>query len=168
MRRAGPFLAQLRLPMGRSHYAALKLPASRKSCGLRVRSSANRQVVYPSLLFLDEAKRPTRLLSDAVYQLHPENWHLYAFIEGTVQVSAECGERYVLLITTNEDSSLQTLDKKPFKRPLQALAVDEAIVQRQGAFEPAICDREAGMHRDRAGRTDPVTMLQRQSSLLTM
>ncbi|MGG2397940.1 MalM family protein [Pseudomonas sp. SH1-B] len=130
-------------PMGRSYYAALKLPASRQSYGLRVRSFANRQVVYPSLLFLDEAKRPTRLVSDAVYQLHPETWYRYAFIEGTVQVRAERGERYVLLITTDEDRSLQTLDNKPFKRPLQALAVDEAGMQRhahadEGAFELAI------------------------------
>lgn len=130
-------------PMGRSYYAAVKLPASRRSYGLRVRSFANRQVVYPSLLFLDEAKQPTRLVSDAVYQLHPETWYRYAFIEGTVQVRAERGERYVLLITTDEDRSLQTLDNKPFKRPLQALAVDEAGMQRhahadEGAFELAI------------------------------
>ncbi len=130
-------------PMGRSYYAALRLPASRQSYGLRVRSFANRQVVYPSLLFLDEAKRPTRLVSDAVYRLHPETWYRYAFIEGTVQVRAERGERYVLLITTDEDRSLQTLDNKPFKRPLQDLAVDEAGMQRhahadEGAFELAI------------------------------
>ncbi|HEY1029924.1 MAG TPA: MalM family protein [Pseudomonas sp.] len=130
-------------PMGRSYYAALKLPASRQSYGLRVRSFANRQVVYPSLLFLDEAKQPTRLVSDAVYQLHPETWYRYAFIEGTVQVRAERGERYVLLITTDEDRSLQTLDNKPFKRPLQSLAVDETGMQRhahadEGGFELAI------------------------------
>lgn len=129
--------------MGRSYYAALKLPTSRQSYGLRVRSFANRQVVYPSLLFLDEAKRPTRLVSDAVYQLHPETWYRYAYIEGTVQVRAERGERYVLLITTDEDRSLQTLDNKPFKRPLQDLAVDAAGMQRhahadEGAFELAI------------------------------
>ncbi|QNH04250.1 transcriptional regulator [Pseudomonas sp. B11D7D] len=139
----GRFSPSFEFPMGRSYYAALKLPASRQSYGLRVRSFANRQVVYPSLLFLDEAKRPTRLVSDAVYQLHPETWYRYAFIEGTVQVRAERGERYVLLITTDEDRSLQTLDNKPFKRPLQALAVDEAGMQRhahadEGAFELAI------------------------------
>ncbi|SFP46130.1 Maltose operon substrate-binding protein precursor (MalM) [Ectopseudomonas composti] len=137
------FSPSFEFPMGRSYYAALKLPASRQSYGLRVRSFANRQVVYPSLLFLDEAKRPTRLVSDAVYQLHPETWYRYAFIEGTVQVRAERGERYVLLITTDEDRSLQTLDNKPFKRLLQALAVDEAGMQRhahadEGAFELAI------------------------------
>ncbi|WP_061238018.1 MalM family protein [Ectopseudomonas composti] len=137
------FSPSFEFPMGRSYYAALKLPVSRQSYGLRVRSFANREVVYPSLLFLDEAKRPTRLVSDAVYQLHPETWYRYAFIEGTVQVRAEQGERYVLLITTDEDRSLQTLDNKPFKRPLQALAVDEAGMQRhahadEGAFELAI------------------------------
>lgn len=130
-------------PMGRSYYAALKLPASRQTYGLRVRSFANRQVVYPSLLFLDEAKRPTRLVSDAVYQLHPETWYRYAFIEGTVQVRAERGERYVLLLTTDEDRGLQTLDNKPFKRPLQELVTDAAGMQRhahadEGAFELAI------------------------------
>lgn len=34
-------------PMGRSYYSALKLPRSRYSYGLRIRSFANRQVVYP-------------------------------------------------------------------------------------------------------------------------
>ncbi|QMV61257.1 MalM family protein [Pseudomonas berkeleyensis] len=139
----GRFSPSFEFPMGRSYYAALKLPASRQSYGLRVRSFAKRQVVYPSLLFLDEAKRPTRLVSDAVYQLHPETWYRYAFIEGTVQVRAERGERYVLLITTDEDRSLQTLDNKPFKRPLQQLALDEAGMQRhahadEGEFELAI------------------------------
>ena len=130
-------------PMGRSYYVALKLPASRQAYGLRVRSFANRQLVYPSLLFLDEAKRPARLVSDAVYQLHPETWYRYAFIEGTVKVRAERGERYVLLLTTDDDRGLQTLDNKPFQRPLQALATDTAGMQRrvhadEGAFELAI------------------------------
>lgn len=130
-------------PMGRSYYVALKLPASRQAYGLRVRSFANRQMVYPSLLFLDEAKRPARLVSDAVYQLHPETWYRNAFIEGTVKVRAERGERYVLLLTTDDDRGLQTLDNKPFKRPLQALATDAAGMQRrvhadEGAFELAI------------------------------
>ena len=95
--------------MGRSYYAALKLPRSGRAYGLRIRSFANRQVVYPSILFLDEAKRPTRLVSDAVYQLHGETWYRYAYIEGTVQVRANQGERYALLLTTDEDRSLNTL-----------------------------------------------------------
>ncbi|RJG08576.1 DUF4124 domain-containing protein [Pseudomonas cavernicola] len=130
-------------PMGRSYYAALKLPRSQRTYGLRVRSFANKQVVYPSLLFLDEAKRPTRLVSDAVYQLHGETWYRYAFIEGTVPVKAAEGERYVLLLTTDEDRHLQTLDNKLFKRPLQDLAVNDAGMQThehadQGGFELAI------------------------------
>lgn len=130
-------------PMGRSYYAALKLPRSQRTYGLRVRSFANKQVVYPSLLFLDEAKRPTRLVSDAVYQLHGETWYRFAFIEGTVPVKAAEGERYVLLLTTDEDRHLQTLDNKPFKRPLQDLAVNEAGMQThehadEGGFELAI------------------------------
>ncbi|MDU4816057.1 MAG: MalM family protein, partial [Pseudomonas aeruginosa] len=130
-------------PMGRSFYAAIRLPRSQGVYGLRIRSFANRQVVYPSLLFLDEHKRPTRLVSDAVYKLNPETWYRYAFIEGTVPVRANRGERYVLLLTTDEDRSLQTLDNKPFKRPLQGLAVNEAGMQvhehaRQGGFELAV------------------------------
>jgi hypothetical protein len=130
-------------PMGRSYYVAMKLPAAGRTYGLRVRSFANKKVVYPSLLFLDEAKRPTRLVSDAVYQLHGETWYRYAFIEGTVPVNAAQGERYVLLLTTEEDKHLQTLDNKPFKRPLEALAVDGAGMQRhahtdEGGFELAI------------------------------
>ncbi|HLD65130.1 MAG TPA: MalM family protein [Pseudomonas sp.] len=137
------FSPSFSFPMGRSYYAALKLPRSQLTYGLRVRSFANKQLVYPSLLFLDEAKRPTRLVSDAIYQLHGETWYRYAFIEGTVPVEAAEGERYVLLLTTDEDRHLRTLDNKPFKRPLQDLAVDEAGMQShahadEGAFELAI------------------------------
>ncbi|NQD95968.1 transcriptional regulator [Pseudomonas sp. CrR25] len=133
----------LDFPMGRSRYVALKLPRSQRTYGLRVRSFANLRVVYPSLLFLDEAKRPTRLVSDAVYQLHAETWYRYAFIEGTVPVKAATGERYVLLLTTEEDRNLHTLDNKPYKRPLQALSLNETGMQShahgdQGAFELAI------------------------------
>ncbi|WP_339524372.1 MalM family protein [Pseudomonas sp. EA_35y_Pfl2_R111] len=137
------FSPSLDFPMGKSYYAALRLPRSQYDFGLRIRSFANKQVAYPSLLFLDQAKQPTRLVSDAVYQLHAETWYRYAFIEGTVPVRAAAGEHYVLLLTTDEDRSLQTLDNKPFKRPLQALAVDEAGMQThahsdEGAFELAI------------------------------
>jgi hypothetical protein len=137
------FSPSLDFPMGKSYYAALKLPRSQYDFALRIRSFANKQVVYPSLLFLDKDKQPTRLVSDAVYQLHAETWYRYAFIEGTVPVRAATGEHYVLLLTTDEDRSLQTLDNKPFKRPLQALAVDEAGMQAhthsaEGAFELAI------------------------------
>jgi hypothetical protein len=137
------FSPSFNFPMGRSYYVAMKLPAAGRSYGLRVRSFANKKVVYPSLLFLDEAKRPTRLVSDAVYQLHGETWYRYAFIEGTVPVKAAEGERYVLLLTTDEDKHLQTLDNKPFKRPLQDLALDEAGMQAhahtdEGGFELAI------------------------------
>lgn len=137
------FSPSFKFPMGQSYYAAVKLPPSLRTYGLRVRSFANQQVVYPSLLFLDQHKRPTRLVSDAVYQLHGETWYRYAFIEGTVPVQADRGERYVLLLTTDEDRSLKTLDNKPFKRPLQDLAVNETGMQvhehaDQGSFELAI------------------------------
>lgn len=137
------FSPSLDFPMGKSYYAALKLPRSQHDYGLRIRSFANKNVAYPSLLFLDQAKQPTRLVSDAVYQLHAETWYRYAFIEGTVPVRAAAGEHYVLLLTTDEDRSLQTLDNKPFKRPLQKLAVDEAGMQahahsEEGAFELAV------------------------------
>jgi hypothetical protein len=130
-------------PMGRSYYSAIKLPSSQHTYGLRVRSFANKQVVYPSLLFLDASKHPTRLISDAVYQLHAETWYSYAFIEGTVPVNAVAGERYVLLLTTNADRAVQTLDNKPFKRPLQDLALDEGGMQVHqhadvGGFELAV------------------------------
>jgi hypothetical protein len=130
-------------PMGRSYYSAVKLPSSQHTYGLRVRSFANKQVVYPSLLFLDASKHPTRLVSDAVYQLHAETWYSYAFIEGTVPVNAVAGERYVLLLTTSEDRAVQTLDNKPFKRPLQDLALDEGGMQVHqhadvGGFELAV------------------------------
>lgn len=61
-------------------------------------------------------------------------------------VKPSAGERYVLLLTTDADRNLNTLDNKPFKRPLQALAVNEAGMRShahgdQGAFELAIVRR---------------------------
>jgi hypothetical protein len=70
-----------------------------------------------------------RITPGPVYQLHPETWYSYAFIEGTIPVNAQAGERYVLLLTTNEDRNVPTLDNKPFKRHLQALALDEGGMQ---------------------------------------
>ncbi|WP_417662224.1 MalM family protein [Pseudomonas sp.] len=130
-------------PMGRSYYAAIKLPTVKTSYGLRVRSFANKQVVYPSLLFLDAQKRPTRLVSDAVYQLHAETWSRFAFIEGVVKIQAVTNESYVLLLTTEEDKALKTLDNKPFKRPFQEVVVDDAGIQARGhagvgSFEIAV------------------------------
>lgn len=137
------FSPRLDFPMGRSYYAAVKLPKTRTRYGLRVRSFANKQVVYPSLLFLDAQKRPTRLVSDAVYQLHAETWSHYAFIEGVVQIAPAARERYVLVLTTDEDRRLTTLDNKPFKRPLQKAVVDEDGMQvhahaEVGSFELAV------------------------------
>ena len=58
-------------------------------------------------------------------------------------VKAGAGERYVLLLTTNEDRSLHTLDNQPFKLPLQALPLNEAGMQShvhgdRGAFQLAV------------------------------
>lgn len=130
-------------PMGRSYYAAIKLPTVKQSYGLRVRSFANKHVVYPSLLFLDAQKRPTRLVSDAVYQLHAETWYRFAFIEGVVKVLPAPNESYVLVLTTDEDKGLKTFDNQPFNRPLQKAVVDEGGIQVHahsgvGSFELAV------------------------------
>jgi hypothetical protein len=134
------FSPRLKLAHLDSRYIALKLPRFGQRYGLRVRSFANRQLVYPSLLFLDESRRPTRLVSEAVSTLHPESWHRYAFLEGVVPVFGGRGERYVLLLTTEEDRARLTLDNRPYKRPLQPLELNEAGVQvhrhaEEGSFE---------------------------------
>ena len=131
---------RLKLAQLDSRYVAVKLPVSSQRYGLRVRSFANRQLVYPSLLFLDASRRPTRLVSEAVSTLHPESWYRYAFLEGVVPVFGGRGERYVLLLTTEEDLARRTLDNRPYKRPLQSLELDDAGVQvhrhvEEGSFE---------------------------------
>lgn len=134
------FSPRLRLPKLDTRYIAVKLPPSTQRYGLRVRSFANRQLVYPSLLFLDESRRPTRLVSEAVSTLHPESWHRYAYLEGVVPVYGGRGERYVLLLTTDEDRARLTLDSRPYKRPLQAQELNDAGIQvhrhgEEGSFE---------------------------------
>lgn len=132
------FSPRLKLAGFDSRYVAVKLPRVAQRFGLRVRSFANRSLVYPTLLFLDEARRPTRLVSEAVSTLHPESWHRYAFLEGVVPVFGGRGERYVLILTTPEDRARTTLDNRPYKRPLQALDDAGPRVHRhaeQGSFE---------------------------------
>ena len=134
------FSPRLKMAHFDSRYVGVRLPPAGQRYGLRVRSFANRELVYPTLLFLDEARRPTRLVSEAISTLHPESWHRYAFLEGTVPVFGGRGERYVLILTTEEDRARITLDNRPFKRPLKALEVNETGLQvhrhgEQGSFE---------------------------------
>ena len=134
------FSPRLKLSQLDSRYVAVKLPRASQRYGLRVRSFANRNLVYPTLLFLDESRRPTRLVSEAVSTLHPESWHRYAFLEGVVPVMGGRGERYVLILTTPEDRARHTLDNRPYKRPLQALELSETGLQvhhhkDEGSFE---------------------------------
>lgn len=134
------FSPRLKLAQLDSRYIALKLPRAAERYGLRVRSFASRQLVYPTLLFLDESRRPTRLVSEAVSTLHPESWHRYAFLEGVVPVLGGRGERYVLILTTPEDRAGQTLDNRPYKRPLQSLELSDTGLRvhrhaEEGSFE---------------------------------
>ncbi|GAA4651509.1 MalM family protein [Kistimonas scapharcae] len=128
-------------PTGMSYYSGYVIPDDKPSSAIRVRSFSNQDVMYPSLLFLDSARRPTRLVTDAIYRLNPETWHSYAYIEGIVAINPRLGERYVVVMTTEEALHQQTLDNKPFARPLDMAPVvaEEGMVIRQhastGSFE---------------------------------
>ncbi|WP_211828887.1 MalM family protein [Kistimonas asteriae] len=128
-------------PTGLSYYSGYVIPDDKPSSAVRVRSFSNQDVMYPSLLFLDAARRPTRLVTDAIYRLNPETWHSYAYIEGIVALKPWLGERYVVVMTTEEALEQQTLDNKPFARPLdmKSVAVEEGMVVREhastGSFE---------------------------------
>ena len=59
---------------------------------------------------------------------------------GRRPVKAAAGERYVLLLSTDEDCNLNTFDNKLFKRPLQALAVNEAGMHNHAHGEQGACE----------------------------
>lgn len=58
---------------------------------------------------------------------------------GRRPVKAAAGERYVLL-SSDEDGNLNTLDNKAFKRPLQALAVNEVGMHNHAHGEQGTCE----------------------------
>src|SRR5690606_41207607 len=66
------FSPRLKMAHFDSRYVGVRLPPAGQRYGLRVRSFANRELAYPTLLFLDEARRPTRLVSVAISTLHPD------------------------------------------------------------------------------------------------
>jgi len=138
------FSRRYQFPTGESYFQAYKLPYSRHTYGLKVKSFAQKGILYPSLMFLDEDKQPTRLLSDAIYKLHPENFMRYAFIEGTVQITPYQNERYVILLTTDQDLSQKTLDNLPFefiggnKRVSSKQHMKEYAHKKTGSFELAV------------------------------
>ncbi len=136
------FSPSYEFPTGESYYSAFKLPVSQRSYGLRIRSFADKNLFYPTLLFLDANKKPTRLITHAIYRLHPENWHRHAFIEGVVKIKPSDRERYVVLFTTPDDLNEETLDHKPF--PLNVTIKDKNEDfkthehTRTGSFEIAV------------------------------
>ena len=108
-------------PSGISPYVGVVLPDNPGKLSVRIRSFANEadtQFIYPTLLFLDINREPTRMVTDAVYRVKPESWKAYASIEGIVQVKPWLGEKYVVVMTTERDLKQQTLDNKPYDRPL--------------------------------------------------
>ena len=137
-------------PSGISPYVGIVLPDTPGQLSVRVRSFADQgqtSFVYPTLLFLDGNREPTRMVTDAVYRLKPESWNSYASIEGIVQVKPWLGEKYLVVMTTDRDLQQQTLDNRPYDRPLDSKIPDpdEGLMARQhtqeGSFEVSLLKR---------------------------
>jgi hypothetical protein len=90
-------------PMGESFFIPVKLPVSRQTFGVKVRSFVKKGVFYPVVLMLDQNREPTRYINDAVTEYHPESWDRYGYIEGRIKVQPRSKERYMLIFSSKQE-----------------------------------------------------------------
>lgn len=90
-------------PMGESFFIPIKLPVSRQTFGVKIRSFVKKGVFYPVVLMLDKNREPTRYINDAVTEYHPETWDRYGYIEGRIKISPRSGERYMVVFSSKQE-----------------------------------------------------------------
>ncbi|WP_417514115.1 MalM family protein [Marinobacter sp.] len=96
---------------GESPYQLIALPREDKLEAqiLRLRSYAGNGVFVPSVVFLDSALRPVRLVTDLVSGFEPENWHRRGYLEARIPILLSSEERWMVLFTRSQDLEGQTV-----------------------------------------------------------
>ncbi|HET8800213.1 MAG TPA: MalM family protein [Marinobacter sp.] len=102
-------------PSGDSPYELVALPDHPASSGflIRIHSYAHDGVFVPSFAFLDEQRRPVRLVTDLVMAFTPETWHRRGYLSAWVPVFPGQGERWLLVFTRSRDLRGQTVIETP-------------------------------------------------------
>ncbi|RMF13548.1 MAG: hypothetical protein D6758_13015 [Gammaproteobacteria bacterium] len=98
-----------RLPLlgGDTPWRLISLPETGQARTLRLRTFVEKRALYPTLITLDAAGHPLRVLRDIVYRYEPASWFRHAYIEGYVEVQPN--ERQLLVVVSNEDLERQTV-----------------------------------------------------------
>lgn len=90
-------------PTGRSPYRIVQLPEPGGVLALTIRSYVDGSVFLPTLVFLDAEWRPVRLVTDIGFTYEPESWYRYGYLEASLPIESEAGERWLVVMSKGED-----------------------------------------------------------------
>ncbi|WP_162628823.1 MalM family protein [Marinobacter bohaiensis] len=100
-----------RFASGESVYRLVRLPepAAVSAFVAQVRSYIDNTVFVPTLVFLDEEMAVQRLVTDLAFDYAAENWHRLGYLEARVPVFPGRGERWLLILSRQQDQVGQTV-----------------------------------------------------------
>lgn len=96
---------------GDSAYRVVALPGKHAGTGrvIRLRSYVRDGVFVPSVVFLDDNRKPVRIVTDLVMTFEPETWSRRGYFEAWLPAFPERNERWMLLFSRGEDLRAQTV-----------------------------------------------------------
>lgn len=95
-------------PERESVYRLIRLPEEVPGAYIRLRSFIRNGAFVPSLAFLDADLKPTRLVTDIVFEHYPETWRRHAFLQAHVPLR-ELEETRWLLIYSEAEAGFESL-----------------------------------------------------------
>ena len=95
-------------PERESVYRLVRLPENARGSYLRLRAFIRDGAFVPSLAFLDADLEPTRLVTDIVFEHHPQTWRRRAFLQAHVPLR-ELGETRWLLVYSDAEAGFESL-----------------------------------------------------------
>lgn len=98
-----------RFDTGTSPYRLVRLPKGGGAYDLQVRSFIHHGVFVPSLVFLSDKFRISRVVTDMVFDYVPETWYRYGFLHARVAVHPGKSERWLLIYTRKQDLKDETV-----------------------------------------------------------
>ena len=85
-----------------SVYRLIRLPENASRSYIRLRSFIRDGAFVPSLAFLDADLKPTRLVTDIVFEHHPQTWRRRAFLQAHVPLRELEQTRWLLIYSEAE------------------------------------------------------------------
>jgi len=95
-------------PERESVYRLVRLPDEQHDAYVRLRSFIRDGAFVPSVAFLDGDMKPTRLVTDIVFEHHPQTWRSHAFLQAYVPLR-ELEETRWLLIFSEAEAGFESL-----------------------------------------------------------